>query len=181
MAINRPDEVAILIAPPLTEDEYRARIPSSDWLGPHGETEQIRDKYWNGVYSPFIAQPLLELINKAQPLGARLIEASLPAVEVATAERPIVVVMAHWKDSEVHIEDLRKGFPPAAWLERAGRHPSPLARWIAPRLAGEKRGGNRGRAAPIALRSAAGEEPRRFGDRCTRERHNHRGEPPPGA
>lgn len=130
MQQHTPDEVSILIAVPLTEAEFRLRVRTSDWLSRFSDPE-IATHYWRDEYVPFVLEPLKDLLKKAESLRTKVEDATLAALTRATTGSPVVVVMAHWKDSQVEFDDLSFGLVGEMFRERVSRFSSPLAQWLA--------------------------------------------------
>jgi hypothetical protein len=133
--------ISVLIGVPVTHADFVARVETSDFLSKFRPAPDDPDRdetlrqHWEMHYGPFIGRPLGELSSVAQAVGARCFErAILHDVEVASAASQVVVVLSHWKGSEVLFQDLLAGCSWDTVMERAqGRH-SPLARWITDKM-----------------------------------------------
>ena len=138
MPPNTPDQVSILIGVPLTRSDYNRRTHTSDWLSQYRDEADARESYWKEVYLPKIAEPLLELREKALSLGVHVATGTLAELARVTELSRVVVMMAHWKDSTVLSEDLMGPKERGPWLARCSHHSSPLAQWLAAHLQPER-------------------------------------------
>jgi hypothetical protein len=132
---------AILFAVPLTFDDYVHRVKrQSNWLGkfwiPDADPEVTRQSLtdsWKNEYLPMVAQQFWNLAAHAHGFGADIrTRVTLKDLRTATASNKIVIIFAHWKDSEVSYDDLRNDRE--AFLTRALSNGSLLGHWIHARL-----------------------------------------------
>jgi hypothetical protein len=90
--------------------------------------------YWQDIYLPLIVKPIEELVSKANSLGTQVRPGTLNQLTSATERSSVVIVIAHWRDSQVDFDDLTVGLPRDAWRDRSLKYGSPLAGWLASRL-----------------------------------------------
>jgi hypothetical protein len=124
-----PDDVGILLGIPLTEERFHERVQFSDWIGMFAEPG-IAANYWREVYRPLVVEPVTELIEYARDVGAAFTDATLDTLKSFTASKLVVVLLAHWKDGRIGVDDIDPNAAANDVRDRAAGASSPLARWL---------------------------------------------------
>lgn len=141
-ASGRCQQVALVIAPPLDFVSFCARVPNSDWLAKyhrvHGsDSEKLAHlaEVWQSEYLPLVAEPLSRLSAMGRERGATVfVDATLSNFVEATANFPVVILVAHWKGPELANDDLISQ-DISKFAERARACKSTIGDWLAARLA----------------------------------------------
>jgi hypothetical protein len=137
--------VALLIAVPLTEDDFRSSVGKSDWLAKYNDQNldasarsDVLQRHWSDEYLPFVAAPLQELTNLAKNLDVEVrTRAQLLDLKECSVKKAVLILFAHWKGPEVLAEDFVEPIDASELLKRARKSDAILARWIAETLCSE--------------------------------------------
>jgi hypothetical protein len=131
----------LLLAAPTTRTEFAARVLESDWLakyapgdGDPASTESAIDETWQD-YRDLVGDPLRRLAEQAKEFPISVVRgATLADLSEATRSSEVVILFAHWKGFEIHVDDLLAGDSPARWLAAAERADVPmghlLTKWL---------------------------------------------------
>lgn len=137
------ETLALLLGVPSTVDDFvgRARTLNSDYLLQYrpatddDDPEASLHAAWHARYGPIIGSPLSSLIETctrlrltAQP------RATLDDVRAASATHRVVVILTHWKGSDVLFDDVSKHCTESDVVGRARSRDSPLSRWLVERI-----------------------------------------------
>lgn len=141
-----PDRIGLLVGVPTTLDEFKARVDTSDFLSRYAlppdasEPSKVHDAAWEHRYGPMIGSPLHDLLDAARGLKVQVCpRATLGDIARISATCRIVIVLTHWKGSEILFEDLDPKCTVASIVEHARRHHSPLADWLAEQTGDDRR------------------------------------------
>ena len=129
MRRNTPNEVVILVGIALTEHGFHERVKTSDWLTMFSDPH-VAENYWRDVYHPLVVEPMKEMLDYAREVGTEVADGTLENLRRCSSEKQVLIIMAHWKDSKVKIEDLDPVLPASQWQHLAAQGSSPLAHWL---------------------------------------------------
>lgn len=135
-----PDRIGIAIGVPTTFAEFRQRVATSDFLSKYAlaasadAPDAALREAWTRGYEPGVGRHLLAMLEAVGPLQVRICTgATLADIGHLSSECDVLIVLTHWKGSEVTFQDLRPGCSLEAIAERARERSTPLACWLASR------------------------------------------------
>lgn len=136
------DNIAILIALPVSKRDFLTRVQESDWLGKFRDTSLDREalerslcERWSREYYSLVAEPLLSLIDSAHRLGAEIkTQARLNDISEMSAKKGVVIIFAHWKGAEVIYDDITSDVSLQKFVDQGDASDAPIARWIVAQL-----------------------------------------------
>src|SRR5450631_1582406 len=135
-------DLALLLAVPLTEEEFISAVGTSDWLSKYydqdldaGERSETLRRHWSDEYLPFVAEPLQRLATLAREQNVEIRpRAQLADVTECSASKSVLILFAHWKGPEVLTDDFVMPIDTPEFLKRAQKSETALAKWIAASL-----------------------------------------------
>jgi len=154
------DRIGLLVGVAATFDDFVECAATSDYLLKFKPAENDPDRRlrlkaaWDETYNPMVGSPITELIDQARRLGVTVFpRATLDDVRTASARCGVLIVLTHWKGSEILYEDISPACTTDMILDRARLHPGSLAAWMIEKTANHKGGGwfFRGRRKPPSI------------------------------
>ena len=137
-------KICLLLGVPTDYDTFVSRVITSDWLSKFNpsylkadspDREPILRERWTSEYSPLVAEPLLELIKRAEQKRVDVVpEANLDILRQSSETHDIIILFAHWKAYELIPEDLIQPVNIHAFVECAGRNSGATANRLCKRL-----------------------------------------------
>jgi hypothetical protein len=135
-------DLALLLAVPLTEEEFVSAAGKSDWLSKYYDQDldaanrsETLKRHWSDEYLPFVAEPLQKLADLARELSVEIRpRAELADVTECSASKSVLILFAHWKGPEVLTDDFVTRIETSEFLKRAQKSETALAKWIAASL-----------------------------------------------
>lgn len=133
---DKPTDVVLLVTVPLDKPGFLAGLANSDFRGKYAADPE---GFWSTDYVPEIAAPLAATLQDAIKLGAEVrLNATLDDLAEATTQRSVVIVFAHWKDSQVAVSDI---IPSAdtrrrQFIEAARQSKKQAAQWFLAEMEG---------------------------------------------
>jgi hypothetical protein len=136
------DDIAILIAVPLSKDDFLRRVRESDWLSkfldPTLDVQSLNrslDERWAKEYFPLVAEPLLNLVDVARGLGAEVkTHVRLGDITEMSTNKGVIIIFAHWKGAEVTYDDISGSMNVQKFIDKAKASDTSIARWIVSHL-----------------------------------------------
>jgi hypothetical protein len=135
-----PDRIGIAIGVPSTFAEFRQRVGTSHILskyaraGMGGAQEAALREDWSHGYEPSIGRHIVAMLEVVGPLDVRVCTgATLADISRLSSECAVLIVLTHWKGSEVTFQDLRPECDLDAIVRCARAGSTPLSNWLARR------------------------------------------------
>lgn len=137
------ETLALLVGVPSTIGDFvnRARALDSDYLlqyrptGDDDNPEASLHAAWHARYGPIIGSPLSSLLETCSRLGLTAWPcATLDDVRTASTAHRVVVVLTHWKGSDVLFDDVSEHCTVSDVAGRVRSCDSPLSRWLLERI-----------------------------------------------